>query len=514
MPSLIMSPHEGGGAWPGGVGGIPPGLFGAGSLFGDGTYSGNIVQGGVTLQPQANYVAVSATDIMPAFTAQSTSGWTIDSSSDWQAAYPGWRVADNVVSSPNCWIANANTGWLKFTAPTPQAVAGYTIVNEPSEPARAPKNWTFEGSNTGSFSGEQTVMDTRVGETGWNGTIRTYTCSAPGTFQYFRLNITLNNGDALIRLLEVQLYGGCVVTNAIVITGAATVAPDSTTGASVVSCDTLVIDGASASLKPSTNSKGLIIYAKTGITLLNGAKLNIDKLGKAGNFGNLTAYDLAPLSIRRKLKKSALGAYVVQGEGAAGAAAVTGVSVTGLTGAAAAAMQAGGGGSGCTNGGSGATVSGAGGKGGSCCGGAGGGACVSNGLTAPAAGAYGGPGGDGVESGYAAHGAGGGAGDPVGAPANSGGTGLGAGGGLLMLFSPSVAIASGCVVSSDGAGTELGTNTYKNTGAGAGGGCVCIVTETGGYSNAGTVRAAGGVAPTGNMTGGFGGAGSVNTFTV
>jgi len=311
------------------------------------------------------------------------------------------------------------------------------------------------------------------------------------------------------------VQGGSVLTpvsGVLTVTSAATVAPDGTTGASVVMCDTLVIDGATASLKPSTNSKGLIVFAKTGITLLNGAKLNIDKLGKAGNFGNLTAYSLAPVTVQRKLKQAAVEAYTVLGEGAAGAArnyAGTNQNINGVAGSAAGAMQTGGGGAGAVNTNIGLTGSaGAGGKGGPCCGGAGSGgvSAVSSQQDGVNAGAYGGPGGDCIDQGY---GSGGGAGDPVGY--HSYGTAPeGAGGGLLMLFAPSVSIASGCIVSADG--SKGGVGNYQPAGS-AGGGCVVVVTNAGGYANSGTVRASGGAAPVAGKTGGAGGAGSVNIFT-
>ncbi|MBU1229567.1 MAG: hypothetical protein KKA55_01920 [Proteobacteria bacterium] len=317
--------------------------------------------------------------------------------------------------------------------------------------------------------------------------------------------------------LQPQVYnlaGVGLLANCIVVTGEATVAPNAETGASVVMGQNLVVIGASASLKPSTNSKGLILLFNKGVYARDGGKMSTDKLGKGGNYGNLTAHDLAPAVLRAKIKKTAHDAYVVQGEGAAGAAAQPSVNTTGYTGAAGAAMQSGGGGSGCHAG----PGTDPGGKGGPCAGGAG-----STGTPYSASGTriapepYGGKGGwfNGTCSGAS----GGGAGDPIG-PGTAGVVtpASGAGGGLLMLFSPTVSIASGCVMSSDG-GRGGSDAAYGYPGAGAGGGIVCIVTKAGGYSNNGTVRASGGLGGLnyGNnppCTGGSGGAGSVNTFTV
>lgn len=341
---MRLSSHEGGGGWPGGVGGLPPGPLGSASLFGDGSYSGNIIQSGSVLQPNA---------------------------------------------------------------------AGI-----------------------------------------------------------------------------------------ITITGAATVAPDSGTGAAVFMCRSLVLNGASASLTALINCKGLIGFVKEGITSINGATLHMTQKGKAGNFGKLDAYSLAPASFQGKLKRSAIEVYAVQAEGAA--AGATGNAWNNpAPGLAAGAMQTGGGGQGPGNG---QALNWSAGKGGPCCGGAGSGA----GTSGYAAGDYGGPGGAGY--GDMAHGYGGGAGDPPGAGWNyngSGNPGSGPGGGLLMLFTPRFTNNSGCVVASDGG---VGGSAANCAGGSAGGGCVVIVTKPGGYTNVGTVRANGGPRTSSPVSGGAGGAGSVNIF--
>lgn len=321
-------------------------------------------------------------------------------------------------------------------------------------------------------------------------------------------------------ILQPQVYnlaGVGLLANCIVVTGEATVAPNAETGASVVMGQNLVVIGASASLKPSTNSKGLILLFNKGVYARDGGKMSTDRLGKAGNYGNLTAYDLAPAVLRAKIKKTAHDAYVVLGEGAPGG--VLSGTRAGVAGAAAAAMQTGGGGTGgyCTAGT--AYTLGQGGKGGPCCGGAGSGGVWTGGgdYTTGNAGPYGGPGTAGAGDGY---GLPGGAGDPIGPCSGTGCTNAeGAGGGLLMLFSPSVSIASGCVISADGAkGGYAFYSGYVYSAAGsAGGGCVCIVASSGGYANSGTVRASGGASvasPPYNAPGGSGGAGSVNIFTV
>ena len=475
------------------------------TIFGDGSYSQNVNQSGI-VQPQAGY---SPSTIIVSPSSQGGESYTWLSTTNYVPA--GTKVTHlgtyhtTAGITQKLIIARLDSG-TNFTIVARKdittTVGGwqYTALDTPYIIPNDGKTyyiglqcdsgfWTAAGTPSYYYGGQALSVGTQ------------YTFNGPG-----------NNNPAAVA------YKSEVITadkQVVVVTGAATVAPDAVTGASVVMCDALVVDGASATLTPSTNSKGLIILAKSGVRVMNGGKINIDLLGKAGNFGNITPWDLVPAALRAKLKLSALTAYTLLGEGASGGARGSGTGRPGTTGTAASSMQAGGGGGGGPDPVGGAVYCGAGGKGGPCCGGAGGGGSWSGGAVSnPDAGSYGGPAGNGVGD---QNGAGGGAGNPVGTNQGGGTAPRGAGGGFLLLCTPSASIASGCIVSADGA---QGGNAVVNGGggAGAGGGIVLIITNSGGYSNAGTIRAAGGVGGTTpggyNNAGGAGGAGSVNTYTV
>jgi len=312
-------------------------------------------------------------------------------------------------------------------------------------------------------------------------------------------------------VLQPQHYlldGFIPMPRCIVITGAATVAADETTGAAAFMCRNLVLVGAAATLSSSANCKGLFGFVRDRVAARNGAHLHMDKLGKAGNFGNVSPDMLLPAWYSRYLATDKLRAYVVKGRGAEGGAPTQSVSnqyaTYGHGGNPAGPMQTGGGGSGCPT----SCWTGAGGCGGPCCGGAGSGGGVYN--NTPGAGDFGGPGGPAVTGGGA--GAGGGAGDPVGAGSGCG-PGEGAGGGLLGLFSPIIDIGNATIVSADGAsgGRQPDAHGVRRSGGAAGGGCIIFVTSAGGYRSHGTVRAAGGISSSFGA-GGDGGAGSVNIF--
>lgn len=306
-------------------------------------------------------------------------------------------------------------------------------------------------------------------------------------------------GGVALQPQDYLLDGVTPLAKCIVVTGAATVAPDATTLASVYSCQNLVITGASASLAASTNSKGLLGFVRGRVVIANGGSIHMDSLGLAGNFGDTPITSLIPATLLKHISTEKLAAYVLLGEGAAGAPACS-KDQSYNSGVAAGPMQTGGGGTGRAGSG---TV-GAGGKGGPCCGGAGSGGAVHR--TSLAAGAYGGPGGAGNANGYPC---GGGAGNPPGAGSGGGAAALGGGGGVVGLFAPSINIAAGAFIRANG--SSGGTAAYA--GGGAGGGCIAVVTSASGLTNAGTICANGG-SVAGAGAGGLGGVGSVNTFEI
>jgi hypothetical protein len=77
------------------------------------------------------------------------------------------------------WQAGASTGWIKLDLGDGAGITPTSLrltAKAGGDVNRAPKDFTMEGSNTGSFSGEETVLKTVTGETSWGaGEERTYT---------------------------------------------------------------------------------------------------------------------------------------------------------------------------------------------------------------------------------------------------------------------------------------------------------------------------------------------------
>ena len=107
------------------------------------------------------------------------------------------------------WIGTMPAGGAyvvyKFNEPTRVNGISLFTPNYGSQTTRAPKDWTFFGSDDGET---WTVLDTQTGETGWSsgGEGRYYKFTNTQSYQYYKFNCTATNGDSLVQLVEIEFY--------------------------------------------------------------------------------------------------------------------------------------------------------------------------------------------------------------------------------------------------------------------------------------------------------------------
>ncbi|WP_063563072.1 discoidin domain-containing protein [Paenibacillus sp. O199] len=100
--------------------------------------------------------------------------------------------------------ANITTAWLAYEFPSKVIIRKYSLESQSSYNGRAPKNWTFEGSNDGS---SWTILDTRINQTFANGVKNNYSFSNDTSYKIYRINITANNGEAYLSFSEMEMIG-------------------------------------------------------------------------------------------------------------------------------------------------------------------------------------------------------------------------------------------------------------------------------------------------------------------
>jgi len=133
----------------------------------------------------------SPADQIPTMTSNTAPSGTASASSELSTSRQAWNALDDTTGF---WVTNATTtGWLQYNFASAITIARYTVASAATNPARTPKDWTFEGWNGTSWD----ILDTRSGETGWSASeTRAYDIASPASYTNYRINVSANDGDA------------------------------------------------------------------------------------------------------------------------------------------------------------------------------------------------------------------------------------------------------------------------------------------------------------------------------
>lgn len=102
------------------------------------------------------------------------------------------------------YISGKTALWVQYKSSVPAIAVSYTITSANDVATRDPKDWTFLGSTDGV---NWVTLDTRSNETftGRNQ-LRLFTFTNTTPYQYYRLNITANNGYAGTQFAEWEIF--------------------------------------------------------------------------------------------------------------------------------------------------------------------------------------------------------------------------------------------------------------------------------------------------------------------
>jgi len=98
-------------------------------------------------------------------------------------------------------VQAANGGaWFQLQYPSAVKVEAYTFTSANDESNRDPKDWKLQGSTNGTT---WTDLDTRTGELFSSRFLtKRYEVATPGTYAYYRIFMTANNGGSLFQMAE------------------------------------------------------------------------------------------------------------------------------------------------------------------------------------------------------------------------------------------------------------------------------------------------------------------------
>lgn len=152
--------------------------------------------------PQGDFELINQIPIMTSNTAPAG---TAAANSEHASGHLAWKPMGGGIADPR-WVTNSGaTGWIRydFGSGNTKVITHYAMIGHATgmvDPTRAPKTWTFEGSNDPTFV-SWTVIDTQTNVASWStGEKRTYSTANTTAYRWYRINISLNQGDVLLKL--------------------------------------------------------------------------------------------------------------------------------------------------------------------------------------------------------------------------------------------------------------------------------------------------------------------------
>lgn len=145
-------------------------------------------------------------NVIPTMTSNTAPNGIASASGIVNTTYDAWKAFNNNVA--DAWQCNAVLGYISYKFEQAKKIKKYGITYVPTSitgPNRAPKDWTFEGSNDAVI---WTVLDRQTNQTAWgSGEKRTYSMdNIKSPFLHYRLNISANNGDAsYLAIAEIEM---------------------------------------------------------------------------------------------------------------------------------------------------------------------------------------------------------------------------------------------------------------------------------------------------------------------
>lgn len=140
--------------------------------------------------------------------------------------YDADELIDDDITGLNFW--ERSTGYphwaaYDFGVGVTKTITKYTISAGDQQPARMPKNWTFEGSATGAYGGEEVTLDTQTNQSSWaTSERRDYIVTNSTAYRYYRLLFSAGNDAGVVRVYEIEMME--------TLSEATTITPSATTG--------------------------------------------------------------------------------------------------------------------------------------------------------------------------------------------------------------------------------------------------------------------------------------------
>lgn len=169
----------------------------------------DIIQGGILIlqmgsNPSSEW-GTGADDLPSSITTGTEMPWPLkDITSSSKVSDSGGLNKENASDdyALSMWSVSSSNGWIEYQLSEPERVSMYTITSS-DDSAKNPKDWILKGSADGKI---WISIDTRTGQLFlWKFHTRSFSVSDSNKYQYYRFEITANNGSDKTALGELEL---------------------------------------------------------------------------------------------------------------------------------------------------------------------------------------------------------------------------------------------------------------------------------------------------------------------
>ena len=183
----------------------------SGTVYKDRAYVSSPQKGAITYVNAAmnnTFAPVDLVNQVPTMTSNTAPSGVAAASNEASSSFAAWKAFDRNNTTEWSTSGTSGVGWLSydFGASYSPVVKYYSVMGRPNGESTTnlgPKTWTFEGSTNGS---SWTVIDTQTNAANWSqGESRTFSTSNTTAYRYYRINVSVNQGNTNLCIGEFTL---------------------------------------------------------------------------------------------------------------------------------------------------------------------------------------------------------------------------------------------------------------------------------------------------------------------
>lgn len=144
-------------------------------------------------------------NVIPTMTSNTTPSGIVETNVNILAGTSAYQAFDGIGTTYFHSAINNTVGWLSYEFEKKTIINKYSLLCQLNYRDRAPKRWTFEGTNDGV---SWDVLDSQSNQAVWTNNVKNvYTFNNEKSYKRYRININENNGGNYLVFVSLEMMG-------------------------------------------------------------------------------------------------------------------------------------------------------------------------------------------------------------------------------------------------------------------------------------------------------------------